>query len=236
MNDQFSADFVELDKFLREFASNMSWARRKGIVRDEFFTTTKWNRENVAHSRINALVAKTGFDLDYEVEVETGFKPVHGNQFKVDVRLWKSGNLWFLIEYESTNSADGRILGDEVQHYEDSLANDIDKNFPEYWLIIYTFPDSAVNSSDWNAGDYLKRDWKYLMMINNPHKFYKKVFINPQDSGIPRLKNHSGIHKYTENEDWNGRKIFLINLTVNGLEIDFPERFNKRYYLEATTE
>ncbi len=74
------------------------------------------------------------------------------------------------------------------------------------------------------------------MMINNPHKFYKKVFVNPQDSGIPKLMNHPGIYKYTENEDWNRRKIFLINLTVNGLEIDFPERFNKRYYLEATTE
>ncbi len=235
MNDQFSADFVELDEFLRGFASNISWARQKGIIQDDFLMTTKRNYEYLTHARIHALIAKTGFDLDYVVEIEAGFRPRNANSFKSDVQLWKSNNLRFLIEYESTNSADGRILTKDLAHYVDSLTNNIDKDFPEYWLIIYTFPDSAVNSSDWDAG-YPKRYWKYPMMINNPHKFYKKVFVNPQDSGIPKLMNHPGIYKYTENEDWNRRKIFLINLTVNGLEIDFPERFNKRYYLEATTE
>lgn len=238
MNDQFSADFVELDKFLRGFASNISWARQKESIQNDFLRTTRYNYENLTHARIQALIAKTGFDLDYTVEVEVGFKLFklpNANSFKSDVQLWKSNNLRFLIEYESTNSADGRILWKDMQHYEDSLANDIDENFPEYWLIMYTFPDSAVNSSDWGAGDYPKRHWKYPMMINNPHKFYKKVFINPHDSGIPELMNHPGIYKYTEHEDWNRRKIFLINLAVNGLEIDFPERFNKRYCFEAPT-
>ena len=236
MNDRLSADFPELNEFLKTFARNVSWAREEGRIQDDFLTTTEWNSESVAHSRIHALIAKSGFDLDYVVEVEAGFKPKQGRQFKPDVQLWKSNDIRFLIEYESTNSADTRVLRKDLKHYVDSLANDMGKLFPEYWLIIYTFPDSAVNSSKWHSWDYLKQDTKYKKMTDKPHQFYREVFKNPRHSGIPDVMNHLGICEYSENRKWNERKIFLINLTVNGLEIDFPERFNTKYPLQTRTE
>ncbi len=229
MNEQVTARFSDLDDFLKCFASNISWAKQKDIIQDEFLNTTHSNYDNMTHARIQALIIKTGFDLDYVVGTEVGFKPTAGAKFKADALFWKSDDLRFLIEYESTNSADRRILKKDLQHYVDSLENEISKKYPKYWLIIYTFPDFAVDSCDWNSGDYYKNYHKYDIMRRNPHRFYKEGFRTPSKLGLRKLVNHPGISKFTNCDGWQMRKLFFINLTVKGLEIDFPEHFAKKY-------
>lgn len=241
MNDQISANFPELDDFLKAFAMNISRAKQKGIIQDDFLTTTRCNYEYLTHSRIHALIAKAGFDLDYVVEIEAGFKIKQGGQPKTDVQLWKSDELMFLIEYESTNSSDSGIIWRDIQRYDMSRQNDLDKNYPKYWVVIYTLPNHSVR--DWTSHDYNKRDYAFERMTRNPHKFYKSGFNDPSylskleaPKCCPKIAEYPSISEYTESENWESRKIFLINLTVNGLEIDFPERFNKNYNFEATTE
>ena len=230
-------DFVELDQFLNAFAKSISSAKKKNIINDDFFMTTTCNRGYVAHSRIHALIVKTGFDLDYVVEVEAGFKPVQGNQFKADVQLWKSDELMFLIEYESTNSSDSRVIWGDLQKYVKSMSNDLGRSFPKYWLIIYTLPDQAVD--DWSRWDFNESDYAFELLRENPHQFYKRGFEDPaylcsleSPKGCPHIAEYPGISEFTQGKNWNSRKIFLINLTVKGLEIDFPKRFSKEYCFE----
>jgi hypothetical protein len=238
MNDQSSANFVELDEFLKAFAENISRALKQGHVQKGFLTTVAWNRQSIAHSRIHALIAKTGFDLGYVAEIEAGFTPAEGRQFKPDVQLWRSNDLAFLIEYESTNSSSSVVISKDLEHYRLSSRNELGKNFPEYWLIMYTFPDQAVQS--WQSWDYDNRDSSFARMARNPHNFYKKGLRDPSflsdlqpPKRCPEVAQYPGISKYTESRDWDNRKVFLINLTPNGLEIDFPERFSRKYDFAA---
>jgi len=115
-----------------------------------------------------------------------------------------------------------------------SRKNEIGKNFPEYWLVIYTLPNRRVDA--WNSHDYNKSDPLYQLMRSNPHQFYRRAlkdprsFYNPKRS--PNIADYPGILEYTEKKDWIARKIFLINLSVDGLEIDFPEAFSHRFGFE----
>jgi hypothetical protein len=233
MKDTISANFPELDRFMKAFAKNMSLARQKGIILDDFLTTVKYNRESVSHSRIWALIVKTGSDLDYVIEIAAGFAPTEGRQFYPDVQMWNSDQLEFLIEYESTNSSDSRVIYSDLQHY-DKSKQDSSKTFPRYWLVLYTLPNKSVK--DWSRWDYNKSDYAFDLMVQSPHKFYKRGFKDPaylseygEPKQCPNIAEYPGITNYTESEDWNTHRIFFINLTDNGLEIDFPERFTKEY-------
>lgn len=72
------------------------------------------------------------------------------------------------------------------------------------------------------------------MLVRNPHEFYKRVLLNPDESGLSEITSYPGISFLTRKETWYKKPLFLINLTVEGLEIDFPERFNKKYYFIQT--
>jgi len=121
-----------------------------------------------------------------------------------------------------------------LAHYAYSRTKEIGKDFPDYWLVIYTLPDHKVY--DWSSQDYKKRYHAYEIMSQNPHDFYKRGFKDPAylarleaPDRRPNIAEYPGISEFTENENWNSRRIFLINLTIDGLELDFPERFNRRF-------
>jgi len=230
MNGEFSRHFAKLDEFLVGLAKNMMWAIQNRIVLGEFLRTTKHNYQSIAHSRVHALIAKTGFDLGYIVEIESGFSPHDGRLFRPDVQLWKSNELLFLIEYESTNSSDSRLWTKDLHNYLSSQENPSDKNFPKYWLIIYTLPDQSVVRQDWHSWDYLKSTPEHGMLRRNPHEFYKRILVSPGKFGLTDGKSYPGILDLTDGKHWHQKPLFLINLTIDSLEIDFPQRFNKRYY------
>jgi hypothetical protein len=232
MNDPISANYVELDELLRSFLDNLLWALDDKFIVEEFFRTVEYNSQSVAHSRIHALLAKTGFDLNYMVEIESGL-----GRFRPDIKLWKNDEFIFLIEYESTNSSDSRVLSNDLPNYEKTKMKLPTDEMPKYWLIIYTLPDFAVE--DWSRCDYNKSDYAFASVLKNPHRFYKKGFREPRLLCSPEppkccpdiadTAKYPNVHHYTDAEDWSSNKIFLINLTIDGLEIVFPERFNKRY-------
>jgi len=219
----------QLDKFLKILCKNLFSAIKMNIIPPEWLNEQKGAAESALHSRVWGMLAKTGFELGYVVEINAGFKPINSRQFLADIQLWKSNRLIFLIEYESTYASDLRILRKDLQHYVDSAGN---SNFPDYWLVIYTLPDHAVGIPKSPLHRLGNRSlWE---IRGNPHKYYKKVFENPSlrySQPLPSVAEY-----IDNNRKWNNAKIFFVNLSEEGLEIDFPKRLNRKYLFGLTSE
>ena len=212
----------ELDAFLKTLAKNLGEAIQHDAIPKDYLSSNRGNRESVLHARVLAILAKTGFDLEYVVEIESGFSPREGRLFRPDLQLWRSDHHSFLVEYESTNSSDSTILRKDLNHYIQSQTNE---SFPDFWLIVYTLPKKPVDK--WTSWDYRRKwDTGFIKMKANPHKHYKAIFENPNpiDRSLPNIL------KYTDsNSAWQERQLFLINLSDDGLEIDYPTNFGNKY-------
>lgn len=159
------------------------------------------------------LIGKAGDSLGYVVEIDSGFTPSKGHQFRPDIQLWtKTPELQFLIEYEGTNSQDTRILWKDLQHYRNSWGS---KYFPQYWLIIYTFPDHPVDAiPPWLKLESVFDETRFK---RNPHRFFTGLLYN-------EIQDY-----FNDSVEWGERKIFLINFTSDGLEVDFPQHLKKKH-------
>lgn len=217
---------AEFYRFMNTFTNNLSSTINRDIIPSKWLDSQEGSKERMLHGRMLWILAKTGDVLDYVVEIDTGFKYFIADktrQFRPDVQLWtKEPKLQFLIEYEGTNSQDSRILWKDLQHYYDST----DCNYPpEYWLILYTFPDHPVDKvPQWLRQESTFDSFAERHFKRNPHHYFKSLLDTELSANIGR-----GL-------EWDKRMIFLINLTSTGLEIDFPKQFNRKYYFEATTE
>jgi hypothetical protein len=207
--------FRELNRFLNKLSENLCQAIEDGAIPRDWLCSSKGNSDYMLHSRVWGILAKTGFDLDYIVELDAGFRPDGSRQFKPDVQLWKSNDLRFLIEYESTNSSYAEVLLTDLQRYVDSGENE---DFPRYWLIIYTLPDNAIDPSAWKFWHIKKNDPLIWRIAENPHKYYKDF--------LKTTHIQKGLDDFGGSE--NGEVVFA-NLTEGGLEIDFPSRLNRKY-------
>lgn len=210
----------ELDELLTALCNNLSKALEHNMIPPEWLENQEGDVESMLHSRVWAVLAKTGFDLDYVVEVSSGFKPIDARQFRPDIQLWRSDKLVFLIEYESTNSSDSRVLWKDLKHYVDSAGN---STFPDYWLVIYTLPDHRVDK--WKSWDYRSTDPVVYQIRKNPHEYYKRFFEKPS----PDYQNLNVVENIDNNPNWEKRKIVFINLSNKSLEIDFPKTLRKKY-------
>ncbi len=207
-------DLVELDDFLATLSKNFNDALRRNVIPSDWLNTTAdGNVDGKLHSRVLGLLAKTGFELDYVVEIESGFTPVKARQFHPDVQLWKSDRPVFLIEYESTNSSDERVMDNKLQHYVDSLSHE---GFPEFWLEMYTLPDGMV--SNWKSW-YHKAGPQLQLIRSNPYRYYKGKFEKKFSQAVG-------------NEQWLKHKLIFLNLSTQSLEVDFPTGLNKKYLFQ----
>jgi len=204
---------IELELFLKTLTRNLSEAVNSNVIPKEWLCGQEGNQGRMLHGRMLWMLGKTGDSLDYVVEIDSGFSRPKGGQFRPDIQLWtKEPRLKFLIEYEGTNSQDTRILWKDLQHYSDSINADC---FPEYWLILYTFPDHPIDkTSPWLR---LENSIDKERFKRNPHSY----FMNLLDAEIEGYIDC----RVQEAE----RILFLINLTRHGLEIDFPKSMNKKY-------
>jgi len=240
-----------LNRFLSSFASSLDDAVRERVIEENWLCSTEGGDESRLHSRVLGILAKTGFDLNYTVGIEAGFKagkvnPRKSNYFKPDIQLWKEHKLIFLIEYESANSSDSRIIDKVLDHCYHALnaGRDHDVALPDFWLIIYTLPDCALTK--WYHHDYGARTHRtaYNEMLGNPHDFYTKALENPtflKWSRRPirwgksiRAENCHSISKCFMEAGRTRQKVFLINLTEAGLKIDYPKRLTREYPFKSS--
>jgi hypothetical protein len=222
---------------LARLAKNVSESIRSGHIASDYFQTTIHNKRNKVHSLICGIIEQTGRELGYVVEREKHFYFEDGiDYFRPDLLIWKNDCLSLLVEYESTNSSDSRVIQNDLWHYIRALNLDssaADTYLPKYWLIIYTLPGGPVEH--WISWDYRKADPDYVFMRRNPHRFYKSAFENPsrlclsrRDPGIVNADRLQAITKYCDLDSRSDRKLFLLNMTIHGLEIDFPEAFHRK--------
>jgi hypothetical protein len=232
-----------LREFLVAFARNLNQAMDETVIEEHWLRSREGGDQSRLHSRILGILAKTGFGLKkYTVAIEAGFRVGKSRSFRPDIQFWEKDKLRFLIEYESTNSSDSRILDRDLDYCYHALnaGRDQDVKLPDFWLIVYTLPHEQVGS--WYHHDYPARKKRaaYLKMAKNPHVFYKKAFENPASlkgtyrpkrwgKGIRAQDCHS-IQKCSTEASKTKREVFLINLTRSGLEIDFPKRLDKNEY------
>ncbi|MDM7999001.1 MAG: hypothetical protein QUS33_03110 [Dehalococcoidia bacterium] len=237
----------ELQRFLNTLCANLGKAIEDEAIPPEWLCSSDGNRNYMLHSRVCGILAKTGFDLRYIVEVGAGFD-ASGlmYQFKPDVLLWDSDQLRFLIEYESTNSSDSRIIDADFGHCYEALevARGQDAQLPDFWVVIYTLPDHEVGN--WSHHDYPKRSEAFAVMSRNPHAFYRKAFERPALLSGPyhpdrwrkkdiRADDCHTISDCTKEARRANREVLLINLTDGGLEIDFPKRLAKKHLFKPSS-
>ena len=227
----------DLDLFLTRLARDLSQGIRSGCIASDYLQTTVHNKGRKVHSLICGIIEKAGLELGYVVGREKRFYFEDGTSYcQPDLLLWKNDRLSLLVEYESTNSSDSRVIHSDLWHYIRALDIDAsvpDTNVPEYWLIIYTLPNGPVEH--WTSWDYRKADHEYAIMRQNPHRFYKGAFEHPSLLVNSRRKpcfadadRLQTITKCCDTESRSDRKLFFLNLTVDGLEIDFPEAYLRR--------
>ena len=88
----------ELDTFLKTLADSLAKAIAGKVLPAKWLASDCGNQESWLHARVLAFMAKAGFDLDYVVEIESGFKPKDGRRFRPDLQRWKSNHHSFLVE------------------------------------------------------------------------------------------------------------------------------------------
>jgi hypothetical protein len=80
--------------------------------------------------------------------------------------------------------------------------------------------------TSWDHRNERLSDLDLVMMKGNPHEYYTSIFDDP--SGYDDLLPN--IVQYTEaNSDWDRRKVVMVNLTAQGMEIYYPVCPNKHY-------
>lgn len=210
--------YLKFHEFIDTLTRNLSGAINHNIIPSECLSGQTGNRERMLHGRMLWMLGKTGDALDYVVEIDSGFTPTRARQFRPDVQLWTKGQakLQFLIEYESTNSQDSRVLWKDLQHYADSEGHEFS---PEYWIILYTFPDHPVDKlPPWIRRDPNFSSFDVGRFKRNPHSYFRNVL----DSEMSNYIDHD--------VEWEKRKLLLMNLTSTNLEIDYPKHLQKKYY------
>jgi hypothetical protein len=232
----------ELDLFLTGLARDLSQGIRSGYITSDYLQTTVHNKHNKVHNVVCGIIEQAGHRLGYVVERERHFRFEGGTSyFKPDLLLWKNDRLSLLVEYESTNSSDSRVVERDLGlHYSRALKIDAgvaDARLPEYWLIVYTLPDGPVEQKHWRSWDFLKARPEYATMRRNPHRFYKRALKDPspldhsrRDSRIVKTDRLQAITELANYDpaSRSDRKLFLLNLTIDGLEIDFPEAYQRK--------
>ncbi|MDM8000375.1 MAG: hypothetical protein QUS33_10325 [Dehalococcoidia bacterium] len=224
----------EWGTFLEELARGFSRSIRAGHIIPQHLQTTAHNKGGKVHNLVCTIVEQVGHQLGYYVARERYRYFDDGKRYRPDVQMWKNGRLSFLVEYESTNSSDSRIIEVDLRRYFKAIDREPidDASLPEYWVILYTLPDGPVEQRHWRSWDFRKSDPEYADMRLNPHRFYKRAFKEPSllrnslrdphvDIGTERLQTTRRLAEYDPRSRSDG-KLFLLNLTTRGLEIDFP--------------
>lgn len=158
-----SSDGLDLDLWLTAFAARLSALGQEKMLARDWWTTRKALPYSWMHARIwGALVqtAPTGFVPMVDGRWDGGFKP--------DLMLCTSGEQTAaIIEYESPNSSDERLMMKDLQHFRSAILEYCDRGVRKYashkgweerlpsdWIVISSFPHEAVDWPWWGYNDH----------------------------------------------------------------------------------
>jgi len=154
-----------VDTFVVQFQSEL---RNCPIVDASFYDSFEHTRtgENYSHPRTIGLLVKACYSLPetVAVDVDVRFNAGGGIRFQPDVvALDKHGTHLLIVDFESPNSSDARIVGKDVEPYVDWIGTT--NSQPPTYLIVTSLPKPVSSpppvGQQRSAGrPQLRRKWK----------------------------------------------------------------------------
>lgn len=151
-----------LEEILQSFAKTIQTRTAEGFVSSEWVTDGYWIEDRWLHGAFwGALAAAAPAGTMALVE------PGMGRGFRPDLAFIKPpekghdyGKMVAVIEYESSNSSDERLIAKDLAHYREAMMSF--KGFEKYpdepswvipplWLIISTLPSCPVERWPWHG-------------------------------------------------------------------------------------
>ena len=203
-----------LKRIMRGVSRRIEALCKEGQFSRDYVEDIRYRKHRRLHSRMLGILSSVGHDLGYMVDIERGLKPNEGSAFNPDILLWKNNEPILLLEYESTNSSDYRVIEKDLANFKISAESLLeDCSLPRFWVVLTTLPDKSVTSwSNWEG--YSAKEYERIK--ENPRKFYKRWFIQ-EFSKVP-------------NKLFNRSKLFLFNLNERGIELVFPSTRRRTIY------
>jgi hypothetical protein len=137
----------ELQAFLGSLARELDDLSQMGLFRPDHITDGTWNQSSWLHSRVfGALVRAVQRPLVPLVEV--GWS----RNFYPDLCIIDNADaVQAVIEYESTNSSDERLIGKDIWHFEEAIIAQVNDQteLPPWWVLISTLPSCEVKRWPW---------------------------------------------------------------------------------------
>jgi len=207
-----------VEEILTRFARELKDLVGIGAITSEHLETTRRNILSETHSLIWSALCHSVYQTvgkKYVVTVEHGLKPKDKGmkKFTPDISLWKVNGVKKLVgvlDYESTNSSDSRIMRRDFENYRHYIL-DPKFDIPEFWVIITTLPSKKVIKSDWYSWDLrrkrISRD-DYLKMLENPFLYWFPEYT----------AEFNKLEKQREK-----CPLYVVNLNANELRLCLPE-------------
>lgn len=199
-----------VDAILSSMVEKLSRLIGLKVISSEHLETTNRNQLHETHSLILGALAHAAYDHIGEeygtVAIERGLKVIGERMFRPDITLWQSrGRLVGVMDYESTNSSDSRIIDRNFENYRKYVGRAL-HDIPHFWVILTTLPSKEVKSSDWNSWDYSKKNKKYEELRKNPFQFWFRQY-KEKFAGLVRKREKCPL--YVANLDSNELRVHL---------------------------
>lgn len=216
---------TDLDNLFVEISNFIKYTKELDFIKDEYFNSTTFNKGRESHSKMLGVICMAASKLGYFLEIERGLN--NGKQFRPDIIIRKDSDCFAVIEYESTNSSDMRIIqktktikNSFLDNFQKYISNPEKVYKPKYWICIVTLPDHKVDG--WRSWDATRKynknktyTEKYRKIVSNPFRFYISKYIEELNK--------------TDETLFNGTELILCNLQNSKLHIVFPNNYIKDY-------
>jgi hypothetical protein len=141
-------------------------------------------------------------------------------RFTPDVSLWKTNGdkrLVGVIEYESSNSSDSRVVHKDFRNYAKYILN-ASYGIPDFWTVITTLPSKKMKESDWYSWDKRRKRIdrnEYSRMLENPFEYWFRHYADE----FEKLRGES-----------EKSPLYVVNLNSTELTLCLPK--NEEFHIE----
>jgi hypothetical protein len=175
-----------VEEILANFANSPKDLIRIGVLTADHLESINRNKLNETHSLIWGA-------LSHSVYLAIGMKCVVAinrslksesmkRRFTPDISLWshrRNSKLVGIVDYESTNSSDSRIIQRNFENYRRYVQTSSNSNIPQFWIIITTLPSKKVSKTNWYSWDLRHKEIsgdEYLKLLENPFEYWFTKF------------------------------------------------------------
>lgn len=218
---------MNIEAFISKLNDNINQKIETGFLKEKYFTTCRHNAGSEVHSRMHALIVKTCYDLNPNCDIELEKRLSYNDEkkededkpkkvsFKPDITVHKDNKRIGIIEYESTNSSDGRFYDSkrptsDLRSLAGYISDDNNKDeIPKFWIIISTLPKDSVEKKDWKSREFNKSTSEFDDLIKSPFEYYYPTYIQ-------KIKKRFDGEKGIPN-------VFLLNINKKSVELEYSK-------------